>query len=148
MSAQLLSRRTLNRIARAAGLPEPLVVRGWSHGGYWLGFVTWDHHHGVYNTKSREVVWWYSNTDHYTSCGELPPYQYGPPTLSTLRREGKSMMGLIFHRRVGERRTGRLRTWLNLSTGGVSGSAKLGRVTVNTRGRVTIRLWKGFSIRL
>jgi hypothetical protein len=57
-------------------------------------------------------------------------------------------MGLIFHRRVGERRTGRLRTWLNLSTGGVSGSAKLGRVTVNTRGRVTIRLWKGFSIRL
>jgi hypothetical protein len=106
MSAQLLSRRTLNRIARAAGLPEPLVVRGWSHGGYWLGFVTWDHHHGVYNTKSHQVVWdsepgpmrpvpavrnlYTRGRLHYTSCRELPPYQYGPPTLSTLRREAKS----------------------------------------------------------
>lgn len=57
-------------------------------------------------------------------------------------------MGLIFRRRVPLKRRGRVTSWLNLRGGGVSASARAGRVTVNSRGRVTIRLGKGFSLRL
>ena len=38
-------------------------------------------------------------------------------------------------------------TWLNISKSGVSGSAKLGPFTVNSRGRKTIRLGDGLSYR-
>ena len=53
-------------------------------------------------------------------------------------------MGLIFRRRIP------LTRWLglNLSKSGASLTARKGRVSVNSRGRVNIRLWKGFSIRL
>lgn len=53
-------------------------------------------------------------------------------------------MTLVWRKRV------RLLPWLtaNLSKGGASLSAHRGRVTVNSHGRVSIRLWKGFSIRL
>jgi hypothetical protein len=57
-------------------------------------------------------------------------------------------MGFLFSRRVPLKRRGLLRSWLNLSTRGVSGSARAGRFTVNSRGRVTVRLGKGLSFRL
>lgn len=52
-------------------------------------------------------------------------------------------MGLIFRKRV---KTGR-NTWLNLSKSGVSTSRRAGRVTVNSRGRVSVRLAKGLTWR-
>lgn len=55
-------------------------------------------------------------------------------------------MGLIFRRRV---KLGKGKTsWLNLSKSGVSLSKRVGPVTVNSRGRVTVRLGKGISFRL
>jgi Protein of unknown function (DUF4236) len=39
-------------------------------------------------------------------------------------------------------------SWLNLSKSGVSGSAKVGPVTFNSRGRKTIRLGNGLSYRM
>jgi len=54
-------------------------------------------------------------------------------------------MGLVFRRRI---RTSE-RTHVNVSGSGLSLSARLGdRVTVNSRGRVTVRLGKGLSWRL
>jgi hypothetical protein len=56
-------------------------------------------------------------------------------------------MGLIFRKRVRVGRSGR--TWVNLSKSGASVSRKLGdRVTVNSRGRVTIRIAPGISWRI
>jgi hypothetical protein len=54
-------------------------------------------------------------------------------------------MGFYFRRRVplGDGR----RTWLNLSKSGVSASLRLGPLTVNTRGRRTLRLGKGIGWR-
>ena len=52
-------------------------------------------------------------------------------------------MVLIFRRRI---RTSP-HTWANVSTHGVSESARVGRVTVNSRGRASVRLGKGWSIR-
>ncbi|MBT1002229.1 DUF4236 domain-containing protein [Paenarthrobacter sp. DKR-5] len=53
-------------------------------------------------------------------------------------------MGLIF------RRTKKLgkNTRLNVSKSGVSVSRKAGPITLNSRGRITIRLGKGISWRL
>ena len=53
-------------------------------------------------------------------------------------------MGLIFRKKVPLDRD----TWVNLSGRGASVSKRLGPVTVNSRGRITIRLGNGFSIRL
>lgn len=53
-------------------------------------------------------------------------------------------MGLSYRRRV---RTGR-GSWLNLSTHGLSASRRVGRVTVNSRGGLRIRLGKGLFWRL
>ena len=39
-------------------------------------------------------------------------------------------------------------SWLNISKSGVSGSAKVGPVTFNSRGRKTIRLGNGLSYRM
>lgn len=69
MSAQQLGLRRLRAIERTIGEP---VLRGWSHGGYWLGFVTPDHRHGSWNTKSHEVTWG-APVMHYTSCRETWP---------------------------------------------------------------------------
>ena len=52
-------------------------------------------------------------------------------------------MGFSYRKRV---RTGR-RSWLNISKRGVSGSAKFGPFTVNSRGRTSLRLGKGLSYR-
>lgn len=55
-------------------------------------------------------------------------------------------MGLIFRKRVKLGQDGK--SWLNLSKSGVSLSRRIGnRITVNTRGRVTVRLFKGVSWR-
>ena len=54
MSAQLLGSKMLRRISRTVGDD---VVRGWSHGGYWLGFVTAGHRHGNYHTSTGEWEW-------------------------------------------------------------------------------------------
>lgn len=56
-------------------------------------------------------------------------------------------MGLIYRKRVNTDSTGRLRSWLNLSRSGVSASARAGRVTVNSRGRISVRLLRGLSWR-
>ena len=52
-------------------------------------------------------------------------------------------MGLIFRKKV---RTG-TNSWLNLSKSGMSASRRVGRVTVNSRGRVSVRIAKGLSFR-
>jgi hypothetical protein len=39
-------------------------------------------------------------------------------------------------------------SWLNISKSGVSGSAKVGPVTFNSRGRKTIRFGNGLSYRM
>lgn len=53
-------------------------------------------------------------------------------------------MGFYFRRRTRGKRA-----WLNFSRSGVSGTVRLGkRVTVNSRGRVTVRLAKGFGWRI
>lgn len=51
MSAQGLGPKRLRQIAMAVGEP---IRRGWSHGGYDLGFVTFEHIHGAYNVKTGE----------------------------------------------------------------------------------------------
>jgi hypothetical protein len=48
-------------------------------------------------------------------------------------------MSLQYRRRVPVTRT----TWLNLSRSGLSASRRVGRLTVNTRGGLRIRLGKG-----
>lgn len=53
-------------------------------------------------------------------------------------------MGFTFQRR---KRLGR-KTTLNLSRGGASASRRFGPVTINSRGRVSVRLGKGFGFRL
>ncbi|TIH34989.1 DUF4236 domain-containing protein [Subtercola vilae] len=52
-------------------------------------------------------------------------------------------MGLIFRKTV---KTG-ANTHLNISKSGVSETAKVGRVTLNTRGQGRIRIMKGLSFR-
>lgn len=69
MSAQRLSDRSCRRIARATGQE---VLRGWSHGGYVLSWVTPDHRHGWFDKKTGE--WgWNKAVCHYTSCRETWP---------------------------------------------------------------------------
>jgi hypothetical protein len=53
-------------------------------------------------------------------------------------------MGLIFRRRV---RMGR-NSWLNLSNRGASVSQRVGRVTMNSRGGIRVRLGRGLSWRI
>lgn len=52
-------------------------------------------------------------------------------------------MGLYFRRRTPLGR----HAWLNWSRSGVSATLRAGRVTVNTRGRVTVRLARGLGWR-
>lgn len=52
-------------------------------------------------------------------------------------------MGWVFRKRI---RTGRS-SWLNVSKRGVSASKRIGRATVNSRGRATIRFGRGLSFR-
>ena len=52
-------------------------------------------------------------------------------------------MGISFRRRISLSP----RTWLNLSTRGVSVSHRRGRVTVNSRGSVWVRLLRGLTYR-
>jgi Protein of unknown function (DUF4236) len=52
-------------------------------------------------------------------------------------------MGFIFRKRV---RTGKT-SHLNLSKTGVSASERVGRVTVNSRGRASVRILPGLSFR-
>lgn len=53
-------------------------------------------------------------------------------------------MGLIYRKRV---RVGR-NTTVNLSGRGASVSERVGRVTFNSRGRVSVRILPGLSLRL
>ncbi|OIQ85132.1 hypothetical protein GALL_330260 [mine drainage metagenome] len=53
-------------------------------------------------------------------------------------------MGLVFRRRVNLGRSAHL----NVSKSGVSASKRAGRVTVNSRGRVSVRVLPGLSFRL
>lgn len=53
-------------------------------------------------------------------------------------------MGLYLRRRTRITRS----TWLNLSKTGASVSSRAGRVTVNSRGRVTVRIGCGLSWRI
>lgn len=80
--------------------------------------------------------------------------EHSPPKFSARRFSGSSTgrdrcplegssMGLIFRRRI---RAGR-NSWLNLSGRGASLSRRSGPVTVNSRGRMTVRLGKGLSWR-
>jgi hypothetical protein len=53
-------------------------------------------------------------------------------------------MAFRYQKRV---RTGK-NSWLNISKSGVSGSAKVGPMTFNSRGRKSIRLGNGLSYRM
>ncbi len=53
-------------------------------------------------------------------------------------------MGLVVRRRI---TTGR-NSWLNVSKTGASESVRIGRVTMNSRGRTTVRIGKGISFRV
>lgn len=53
-------------------------------------------------------------------------------------------MGLIFRKRVRLGRTGHV----NLSKSGASVSKRVGRVTANSRGRVSVRILPGLSFRI
>lgn len=69
MGAQQLNARSVRRIARSTGLD---VIRGWSHGGYVMCFVTAGHQHGWWNKKNEE--WGFDcHPVHYTSCRQLFP---------------------------------------------------------------------------
>lgn len=52
-------------------------------------------------------------------------------------------MGFVYRKRI---RTGK-RSWLNVSKRGVSGSVRLGPLTLNSRGRSSLRLGRGLSYR-
>ena len=52
-------------------------------------------------------------------------------------------MGFSYRKRI---RTGK-RSWLNVSKRGVSGSVRIGPVTLNSRGRSSLRLGRGLSYR-
>lgn len=52
-------------------------------------------------------------------------------------------MGIVFRKRI---RTGQ-RTAVNLSARGASVSTRSGRVTLSSRGRVSVRLLPGLSLR-
>lgn len=54
-------------------------------------------------------------------------------------------MGFRYQRRVPITRD--RQTWANVSKSGVSASTRKGRVTVNSKGRVSVRLFKGLSWR-
>lgn len=74
MGASQINARSLRRIGRAVGVED--IIRGWSHGGYTLGFVTADHRHGWYDKKTGEWGWHDPNDPHplhYTSCHESWP---------------------------------------------------------------------------
>lgn len=69
MSAQILSDRSVRRIARKIDQP---VLRAWGHGGYIHRFVTTDHRHGWVDITTWE--WGWDRRDpitHYSSCKEL-----------------------------------------------------------------------------
>lgn len=53
-------------------------------------------------------------------------------------------MGLVYRKRVAVGR----RTTVNLSGRGASVSERVGRVTFNSRGRVSVRILPGLSLRL
>lgn len=53
-------------------------------------------------------------------------------------------MGLIYRKRVPVTRS----SWLNVSRSGLSASSRLGPLTVNSRGRLSLRLGNGFSWRV
>lgn len=53
-------------------------------------------------------------------------------------------MGIVYRKRVAVGR----RATVNLSTRGASVSARAGRVTFNSRGRVSMRILPGLSLRL
>jgi hypothetical protein len=52
-------------------------------------------------------------------------------------------MGIIYRRRIALSKTAHV----NVSKSGVSATKKIGRVSLNTRGRGSIRLGKGLSFR-
>lgn len=54
------------------------------------------------------------------------------------------IMGLVFNRR---KRLGK-NSWVNVSRKGVSASTKIGPLTLNSRGKSSIRLGKGISFKL
>lgn len=58
-------------------------------------------------------------------------------------KERQILMGLVYRRRVREGRN----AWLNVGRRGVSQSVRLGRVTINSAGRGSVRLFRGVSYR-
>jgi len=70
MSAQRLNAKSIRRIERTIGEP---VKMAWSHGGYWMSFVTPDHRHGEWRRWSGEWHWDNDPMAHYTTCREWWP---------------------------------------------------------------------------
>jgi hypothetical protein len=73
MSAQRLSARSIRRIERSIGEP---VLRAWSHGGYWMAFVTPDHRHGSWHRRTTNVAWHGDGVRHYETCRETWPEDF------------------------------------------------------------------------
>ena len=86
MGLSTLGPRKLRLISRAIGQQ---VLRGWSNGGYDLGFVTLNHRHGWFNTTSHE--WGFDDEYdwHPMSCHLLFPNTTDPLQLeaAAMRRD-------------------------------------------------------------
>lgn len=46
------------------------ALEEWTHGGYWMAFVTDDHRHGNWHKTTGEVEW-DERVFHYSSCQEM-----------------------------------------------------------------------------
>jgi hypothetical protein len=57
-------------------------------------------------------------------------------------------MSIQYRKRVRGPRLGPLQTFLNIGLRGISATARLGRLAVNSRGRVSMRLARGLSWRI
>jgi hypothetical protein len=74
MGSQRLGAKRIRRVARSTGLE---IVRAWAHGGYTFDFVTTDHRHGWWDSKTGDWGWLEGiRLTHYTSCHELFPQDF------------------------------------------------------------------------
>lgn len=66
MSAQRLGPKKIKKVAAATGQD---IVMAWSHGGYAFNFVTAEHRHGHWDSKSGEWAFYEDQERaHYSSC--------------------------------------------------------------------------------
>lgn len=69
MSANVLSSKSVRRIARELDLP---IIHAWTNcHGQWINFTTADHAHASYDRRSGAVEW--LQGEHWVSCARFFP---------------------------------------------------------------------------